>query len=188
VGEEAEGLWCDYEKEETNMNDNYQFEKDEYNYHAVAMIFGMSSPKIKVFSAFAMDTFRKHKELKFSEITALNTDNRMETKRNLRLDEHRMFVSDHTELKSGINKIIRYCDAQYNVNIADAMFCDSDFEYFEKNWDATVQNKIRTLGILLRSVHERKVSDIPLLINEFPEITKTLFAHPDFWLESPTKE
>lgn len=163
---------------------NINFEKSEYNYYATILVFGQRSPKVKNFSAFVFDAFKKHKDLSISEYSGLNPDNRLEIKRHLMLGDIRLIESSHTSMSSGINNIVSYIDKALRYYLSDSVFSDDEFEYYEQNWDVTVQNKIRTLGVLIQSIHERKVQEIPLLINEFPNITKTLLNHSGFWEEA----
>jgi hypothetical protein len=176
-----EDYWCDDEKKkETSMT--YTFENDEYSYYATALVFGTRGPKLRTFSPYSMEVFRKNKDLTYGEVEGLNTDSKLEINRHLRLDPKRIILTGHTNMASQVNNSVTYQDTQFNVKMADSLFSDSEFDYFAHNWDATVQNKIRTLGILIKSLQERVIKDIPLLINEFPNITKTLLAHPEFWL------
>jgi hypothetical protein len=171
-----------YEKKEKKvLVMEYSFEKSEYNYYATALIFGSRSPKLKDFSAFSLDIF-KDKNLHFSEHSRLNTDDHMEITRHLNMGDDRYFESSHSDMRSEINRVITYVDSAFKFHLSDSVFSDSEFKYFEENWDATVQNKIRTLGILIKSIYERKIRDIPILINEYENITKTLLDRVDFFL------
>ena len=56
---------------------------DEFNYHAVAMIFGQNSPKIERFAIYKFDVMKKHPEFKFSEISGVSPENVNDTNRRL---------------------------------------------------------------------------------------------------------
>jgi len=160
-----------------------EFEKDEFNYYATALIFGIRSPKINEFKAFSFPTLRRYKEIKYSEHSGLNSENRLEIKRNLRIDDKRGFTTDHSRMSSEISSILTFIDSMHSIHVSDSIFSDLEFEHnFECNWDNLVKNKIKTMGILIRSIYQGKVKEIPILISEFPHITKILLQYPDFWM------
>jgi hypothetical protein len=163
------------------MNVELPFEADEYNYYATALIFGKRSPKIKNFSAYTFDIFRKKSGLVFSEHSGLNTKNHLEVIRNLQISNTRLLQTSHTDMRSEINGVVTYIDHDLNFNLSDAIFTDEEFEYYKHNWNETVINKIRSFGMLIRVLNERKISDVPLLINEYLNITKTLLDRMEFW-------
>lgn len=66
-------------------------------------------------------------------------------------------------------------------------FTVEEYEYFSCNWDDTVMNKIRTLGMLIRSVYEGQMHEMPLLMNEYPNIVGVLFKHPEIWVKNESK-
>lgn len=157
------------------------FENNEYNYYSVLMIFGSKSPKIREqFGRYCFESFRKL-PFKFTENEKLNVENHLEIVRTLRIDKDRYFESSHTEMSSEINKIITYVDPMFKINVSDSTFNDDEFEYFKRNWDENVRSKIKNFSILLCSVHNRILSEIPIFVNEFPNIAKMLLEYPHFW-------
>jgi hypothetical protein len=168
------------EKEKTVTMD-YPFEKSEYNYYATALVFGSRSPHMKNFSAFSLDIFRT-RNLTFSEMSGLTPEGSMGIVRHLRIDEHRLFETSHTDMRSEINKIVTYVDSGMGFHISDSLFSDEEFEYFQQNWNDTIENKIRTLGMLIRSLQVRDIKTIPLMVNEYLNISKTLLDHAEFFL------
>jgi hypothetical protein len=158
------------------------FEKSEYNYYAAALVFGSRSPKMSDFSAFSFDVFRRHKELQFNEVSGLNTEGHMNITRNLILDSGRGIQTSHTDMRSETNRIVSYIDNTFRFYLSDTIFLDDALDSYGGDWNEIVRNKIKTLGILIESIHLRKVRDIPLLINEFLNISKTLLDHSDFFL------
>jgi hypothetical protein len=161
--------------------------KDEFNYYAVALIFGKNSPKVSDFQIFKFDTLRKHAEISFSEISKLNVENVLDVERRLLIDEHRTFTTDHCKMSSGVCRVITFVDEKHKIKVWDELFTEREYDYFQKNWDDTIKNKIRTLGMLIRSVYEGKLIDIPLLVNEFEKITSVLLRYPDVWIKPDNK-
>ena len=166
---------------------DYPFEKSEYNYYATAMIFGGRSPHLSEFSAFSMDIFRK-RNLVFSEMSALTVEGNLGIVRHLRIDETRLFEASHVDMRSETSRVITYVDIAAGFHLSDALFSDSEYEYFQRSWNKTVENKIRTLGMLIQSLQVRDIRTIPLLINEFQYISKTLLDHADFFLVGKNAE
>ena len=140
-----------YENEKEKAIMDYPFEKSEYNYYATALIFGSRSPHMKNFSAFSLDLFRT-KNLSYSEMSGLTPEGSMGIVRHLRIDESRLFETSHTDMRSETNKIVTYIDSGMGFHISDSLFSDSEFEYFQQDWNKTIENKIRTLGMLIKSL------------------------------------
>lgn len=161
--------------------------KDEFNYHAVALIFGQNSPKMSSFTIFKFDVMKKHLELKSSEMSVLTYDNVSDIYRRLKIDEHRCFVTNNCKMSSGVCRSITFLDTAHDVSIKDDFFTVEEYEYFSCNWDDTVMNKIRTLGMLIRSVYEGQMHEMPLLMNEYPNIVGVLFKHPEIWVKNESK-
>lgn len=157
--------------------------KDEFNYHAVTLIFGLSCPRLQEFNIYSFDTMKKHPELKFIEVSNLTPENILDTHRELTLPPHRSFIADHCQMSSGTCRILTFHDSKYNIHVSDSIFSDNEYEYFTQDWSTTVKNKIRTLGMLIRSVYSGELIEIPLLINEFPNITGMLLNYPDVWMK-----
>jgi hypothetical protein len=153
---------------------------DEFNYHAVALVFGQNSPHLTEFKIY--NILKKHAELKFFEHSALSTMDRIDTIRSLNISTSRSFMTNQCQQSSGINRVVTMIDSIYKIHISDALFSEKEYEYYSSKWDDVVKNKIRTLGMLIRSVYTGKLIDIPLLINEFPEITGVLLKYPDIWV------
>ena len=176
-----------YENEKEKAIMDYPFEKSEYNYYATALIFGSRSPHMKNFSAFSLDLFRT-KNLSYSEMSGLTPEGSMGIVRHLRIDESRLFETSHTDMRSETNKIVTYIDSGMGFHISDSLFSDSEFEYFQQDWNATIENKIRTLGMLIKSLQVRDIRTMPLMVNEYLNISKTMLDHADFFLVGKNAE
>ena len=102
-------------------------EKTEFNYLATALIFGKKSPIIRSFNAFSFDTLRKEKNIVFSEMEGLNPQSQMDVVRRLKMDDKREFETSHADVRSGISRILKYSDKEYNIRISDTIFNDEEF-------------------------------------------------------------
>lgn len=162
---------------------DYPFEKSEYNYLATVLIFGQQSPYMEHFSIYSLDTMRKNKNIYFSEFSGLNPENHMETRRTLSFDPNRDIETNCTEMSSEVNKIVTYIDTQYKISISDTVFSEEEYRHFDYNWDKNVQSKIKNLGLLIKALYDRDMSIVPIFINEFPNILKTLLNYPEYWLK-----
>jgi len=156
--------------------------KDEFNYYAVSLIFGKKSPRIVDFQAYSIEIFREHKEIKYLEMSGLSVENVLDINRELHLTSTRQFIANSCKMSSGTCRMINFKDTVNKIQASDALFTVAEYDYFSMMWSTVVKNKIRTLGMLMRSVYEGRLIDIPLLINEFPNITKVLLMHPDRWI------
>lgn len=181
MGQEARAFRSVHEREKEKTIMDYPFEKSEYNYYATALIFGSRSPHMKNFSAFSLDIFRS-RNLSFSEMSGLTPKGTMGIVRHLRIDQDRLFETSHTDMRSETNRIITYIDSGMGFHISDSLFSDSEFEYFQRDWNTTIENKVRTLGMLIKSLQVRDIKTMPLMVNEYLNISKTMLDHADFFL------
>jgi len=94
--------------------------KDEFNYHAVTLIFGLNSPHISNFKIFNQSVMRKYKDIQYKEMSVLTTDNVLDIKRELKITDLRSFVADHCKMSSGVCRIITFIDINNKIHMSDA--------------------------------------------------------------------
>lgn len=155
---------------------------NEYCYYATALIFGVHSPKVREFSVHSFDVMRHHKDLSFSEYNGLNASGRLESRRRLVIDQDRQLMTGLTQMSSSVNKALMYIDGKHQINISDAIFHDEEVNYFCEDWNSISKNKVEKLALLIGMLHMRTIEEIPLLINEFPEISRVILAFPQYVL------
>ena len=156
--------------------------RDEFNYHAITLIFGRKSPKLEDLKIYNLEIMKQYPEIKFSEMSGLTVENVQDINRKLLISETRSFIANNCRISSGVCRTVTFYDTPNRIQAKDDLFTVEEYEYFLRNWDVVVKNKIRTLGMLIRSVHTGKLIDVPLLINEFPKITSVLLSRPDIWV------
>jgi len=159
----------------------YPHNINEFSYLAVALIYGERSPHIKLFNSYKFPVFQKEKGLNVVEATDMTADNHQEINRNLKIDDKRSVITSHTDMKSEINQTITYIDAEYKIHIGDTLFSDNEFEYFKQDWDKNIESKIKNLAIFIESIYKKEITDIPIFINEYPNITRVLLKDVDRW-------
>jgi hypothetical protein len=152
---------------------------DEFSYHAVTMIFGLRCPILSEFRTHGLN----NSGLNFTEVSSLTPENILDIHRELKIAHYRSILATDCRLSSGVCQSITFNDTQYNIHLQDTLFTEKEYEYFTQEWGTMVNNKIRMLGMLIRSIVEGKIADIPLLINDYPMITKGLLIYPDFWVK-----
>lgn len=161
----------------------YNFEKDEFNYYATSLVFGQHGSRINDFNHFKFPVFREDKKITFNEIQGLNHQNRMDITRKLNISNQFIFKTDNTSMSSSTSKVIHFTNMLHNVNSSDKIFTEDEFNYFERNWDLQVKEKIRKVGILIRSVFFGIIDEAPILMAEFPNITCVLLEHSEWWVK-----
>lgn len=162
---------------------NIDFEKDEFNFYATSLVFGQRGSRINDFKQFKFPVFRNDKKITFNEIQGLNKNNRMDMTRQLRINSHFIFKTDDTSMSSSTSKIIHFTNLIHHVSSYDKIFTEQEFNYFERNWDLQVKEKIRKVGILIRSVFFGSIDEAPIFMEEFPNITCVLLDHPEWWVK-----
>lgn len=160
---------------------DFPVNKTEYHYYAILLIFGKRSPKVHQVSAYSLESLRSKKDLVYREESGLDIDGKQEIIRHLRLGEHRSIQTSHTDLRSDISRAITLIDTQHKVHITDSIFSDDEFRYFKEDWNRQIESKIRNIGILLYSMHHGTIDQLPLLVNECPNIAKTVLEHRELW-------
>lgn len=164
------------------------FEKDEFNFYATSLIFGQRGYRINDFNHFKFPVFRNDKKITFNEIQGLHRNNRMDITRQLNIDNYFIFKTDNTSMSSGASKIIHFSNLKYNISPFDKIFTEEEFNYFERNWDLQVKEKIRKVGILIKSIFFGVIDETPILMTEFPRITCVLLSHPEWWIKEVEKK
>lgn len=161
-------------------------ERTEYNYHAMAMIFGEKSPHTRKLSVYSIDVLKQHNDLLFSECEGLTSENRLNVSRHLQVDVSRHFETDQAVMASEIAQRLSYSDVAHDIYACDMLFEESDFPRLDE--EGYIVRKISNLGTLIQSVHEHHLIEIPLLINEFPKITCELLRHPYYWISEEDRK
>lgn len=157
-------------------------EQDEFSYYAAALIFGKRSSKMKKFSVFSLDTFRKYKDIDLQEASGLTAEGTLGISRYLMVNKRVLLETSHTDMVSEINKIVTVFDRRYKTRISDAVFSDFEFKKLDNSWNDQVKSKIKTFSILIRAFYFKNISPFPLFISEYPNIAKSIFSHPDYWM------
>jgi hypothetical protein len=157
-------------------------EKNEWQYLAAMLIFGPQKIRSKELSVYSLDIFRTNKELNVAPVSFIDTDTRkLETKRYLKIRPHISFIATHVQSGSDVAKILGYENTEKNVHISDAIFSEREFELTGYNWDRLVDSRIYKLSVLIKSTLDRKIDDVPLLINEFPCISGLFLKDESYW-------
>jgi len=157
-------------------------EKNEWKYLAAVLIFGPQKIRAKELSIYSLDIFRNSKDIEVRSISYLDALTRkLETRRNLKLRPHLLLTASHIQGGSEIAKILSFENEEKNVNISDAIFTDREFELTGFSWDKLVELRIYKLGLLIKSILDMTMEDLPLLINEFPNISGLLLRDTKYW-------
>lgn len=157
-------------------------DKDEWKYLAAILIFGPQKVRCKELSIYSIDVFRDHKDLNVKTISSIDpVTGKLESKRNLKIRPHLLLTASHVQASSDVAKILSFQNEEKNIHISDAIFTDREFELTGFSWDRLVESRISKLGILINAIFYQKMDELPLLINEFPNLTGLLLKSTEYW-------
>lgn len=154
--------------------------KDEYQYLASILIFGFKGSKAKEYSIFDNDVFRKDKTLEVCENSHLSPENRLETIRQLIITPNVELRTTHISA-SEVAQILLFYNPSCKIAISDAIFSDSEFYLTGQDWATMMSTRINKLATLIKIFKDKNIEELPLLINEFPNITSVLFQNENCW-------
>ena len=169
MSEDVQGSWPQFSNVVALDN------ADEFHYYAAVLVFGKKSPKMKNFSAFTMEFFRKHKDMEVREASGLTTSGVLGISRCIAVSGKTMLETSNTEMVSETNKVVTVYCPKSKVKISDALFSDSEFENMGSDWNEMVSSKIRTFAVLIRSLYFQEPDQFPCLMSEYPNIVKNYF-------------
>jgi hypothetical protein len=154
--------------------------KNEYQYLACVLIFGFKGTKTKEYSIFSSDVFKNNKNLEVKENSHLSPENnRLETVRQLTISSIELRASHINAAE--ISQILTFCNTKYGISLSDTIFSDSEFELVEYDWEKMIYTRINKLALLIKALNSKEINDLPLIINEFPNITGVLFKNMEYW-------
>jgi hypothetical protein len=145
--------------------------KNEYNYLSAIFVCGDKSPRVAQYKVFNLDIFKKNKDLG------------IRVRKNPKFEERIVELSEHAQLSAIINSnsmtknfapIVSYIDTQRLINISDIVFNSLEFEVYNKDIKSLINRKIEAVSSLIRAFYKKDVSSFPLLINDFPNISKLI--------------
>lgn len=146
-------------------------ESRDYNYLSSILICGERSPKASQYKVFNLDILKKQKDLavkvsktpkgesRFVSLTGYST---------LRT------VAELKNRTQNFAPIITFRDDLNRIDISDSVFNNLEFDIYDKDIKALIDRKILATGTLLEALYTRDVSSFPLIINDFPNISKVI--------------
>jgi hypothetical protein len=147
-------------------------------YYIIAkeMILGKSSPEIRGLSIYRSETIRRlHNGLNVTELSTLGKDGKVKKTRTVSFPDETSLCTSFTNVSNDIARIVTYINVKENVCISDVIFTEEDFKYDVYAWDKIIHRGIDNLAVLIRSLNDTCIDDIPMVMNAFPNIVETLF-------------
>jgi hypothetical protein len=148
-----------------------------YQYTAAEMLLGRGSPELKKLTIYKQDLIKK----KYSGLTVevkIVRDKYDEQPRKIRevsFKDNTYLHTSHINDSNDIARIITYTNAQENVCLSDVLFTKEEFKYHKMAFKKTLETRIDMTAILLKALNESDISQVPLVMNDFPNIVETLF-------------
>lgn len=147
-----------------------------YKYIAMEMLLGKNNPEIRNISIYKSSFIKNmYKGLNTIEESSLHSDGRIGKIRRIAFPDNTYLKTTHINISNDIARIITYINAKENVSISDVIFEEEEFKYNKYIWSKVLRTRIDRLAILIKSLNETYIDDIPLVINDFPNIVETLF-------------
>lgn len=148
-----------------------------YTYIATELILGKSSPDLKNFFIYKFNNHIKkiYKGLSVEESLTLDKDGKISVTRTTCFFNETSIRTSHINSSNDVARIITYMNPKENVAISDVLFNEEDFKYNNYIWNKILPAKIECLAILLEAFNTVCMDDIPIVMNDFPNIAETLF-------------
>lgn len=152
-----------------------------YEFLAGALILGENSPVLKDLRIYSNPLLWRKTDLgdslRITETQGLFEGTRRDTKRRLRFATGTILETSHTAV-NGIAQIITLINSSNRVRMSDALFNDNEFNYNKHVWLKTLQSRIDRVFVLIKTLHTEYKGDIPMLIDDFPNIAGVFIIHP----------
>ena len=146
---------------------------DEFSYVSSVLICGERSSKTKQYKVFNLNIFKKHPDigvkiswLKKGELRKIPLSETSEIR-----------ASVMTETKTqNFAPIITYVDAKNRIKISDTVFTSDEYDVYKKDIIAVIDRKVLATATLVEALYNKDISAFPLLINDFPNISKVILS------------
>lgn len=148
-----------------------------YHCTATEMIMGRRSPELRKFSvAYKSDvTKNKYKGLSVVESSTVGEGSKYCKTRTISLPYKTILSTSHINISNDIARIVTYVNEAENVFLSDVLFTESEFKYNKMVFKKTLETRVHCLATLIKALNETYIYDVPLLLEDFPNIAETLF-------------
>ena len=146
-----------------------------YHYTAAEMLLGRDSPELRKLSIYKQDVIkRKYQGLSVEEKLVTEGDT-LKKVRMVTFPDHTFLYTSYINISNNIALMLTYINEQEKVHLSDILFTKEEFAYNKMTFKKTLETRINTVAILLRALNESDIFEIPLLMNDFPNIVEILF-------------
>ena len=147
-----------------------------YHYTAIELIMGKASPEIRKFSIYKLNLIKKkYHGLSVTESSTLEEDGKLNRIRTVLFPDQTNLYTSHINDSNNIALIVTYVNKKEQVHLSDILFTEEEFKNNRMLFKKTLETRIEQLAILLKSLNETCIDEIPLVMNDFPYIVETLF-------------
>ena len=149
----------------------------EYLYLSSVLVCGDRSSKTTVYKVFNLDIFKKNKDLSVKISKSLTKESRIV----VLSDTSGIFATTSKSDKTGEHAtLITYSDTEKVISISDTIFSESEFELANRDTQVLIDRKIHAVANLIKTLYFKDVSLIPLIINDFPNISRLVLDKSEY--------
>jgi len=156
-----------------------QGEKSEFHYLSTILVCGTASSMRVVNKIFNLDIFKKHRDLSITVKKVRKGEERL-----IKLNDG-VYIRAYVEYiahTGNFAPIITYVNEDSRVYLSDTLFNVSEFNIYGLDVKSLISRKIGATADLIRAFAIKDISIFPLLINDFPNISKLILEKADFIL------
>lgn len=147
-----------------------------YYFVAMEMILGKNSPELRGLFVYRSEAIKRlHRGLSVTELSTLDKDGTVKKTRTISFPDETSLRTSFNNISNDIARIVTYINNKESICISDVIFTAEDFKYDRYSWDKILHRGIDNLAVLIKSLNDTCIDDIPLIINAFPNIVETLF-------------
>lgn len=154
------------------------------------LILGKRSPLLSRFRIYQNDVIKKElnqNNLNVVEYNAPFEGNKIELKRSLKFNSGQILETSRAN-SNEICKILTLIDKRYNIHMSDALFNNEDFKSNRKSFIKTLSVRIFMVSTLINILENKHMYDVPILIEDFPNIAGIFLMHPEVLKERDISE
>lgn len=150
---------------------------EEYLYLSSVLVCGDHSSRTRIYKVFNLDIFKKNKDLSISISKSINKESRI-----ILLGKYSgLYATTSKSDKTGDHAtLITYADSKKKISLSDTIFNEDEFELAQRDVHILIDRKIRAVANLIKTLYHKDVALIPLLINDFPNISRLVLDKSEY--------
>jgi hypothetical protein len=117
----------------------------------------------------------KGKGLAVVESSTVGIDGKSFKSRVVSFPNKTSLYTSRINISNDIARVVTYVNYEENVFLSDILFSEAEVEDSKWIFKKILESRIDKLAILVKALNETYIDEVPLLLEDFPNIVETLF-------------